>query len=188
VTNGQIRFYTKYMIKPKSVAVLASVALLSFTLSSCGTSSASDPVSVNAATWSTAEVNDFKNGCVDAEGSSSQAICDCLVKTVTNTYTKSEWDIAVAEMNKTGIATKVYMDSWTNCTDKFGTVGNSSPGVAEEREQQQISYPTCIQVLARGNSGLSLADNDTELGRPDGQPGYCILPNSGGEKYYYQGR
>jgi hypothetical protein len=46
-------------------------------------------------------------------------------------------------------------------------------------------YPPCVNV--NGMAGLVVGAQQ-ELGREDGQAGYCILPNSGGEKYYYSGR
>ena len=172
----------------KIFGFIAAIGLV-LTLASCGSSSTTNAISANAASWTKSDLTEFENGCLNSEDSPTKAVCKCVTSELTNAYSKTDWKIAVDEMNKSGIATQVYMDSWTICENKFGSVGSgSAPDGPTESQQKQANYPTCVQVLAPGNSGLSLADNDTELGRPDGQPGYCILPNSGGEKYYYQGR
>jgi len=46
--------------------------------------------------------------------------------------------------------------------------------------------PECKRVANTKNGGLSIAPG-WQWQRADGQIGYCILPNSGGEKYYYPG-
>ncbi|MFM1985252.1 MAG: hypothetical protein RLZZ295_418 [Actinomycetota bacterium] len=170
--------------------LLISLALcgLTFTLASCGSSDSTVPVSVNAATWSNTETNEITQGCMDSEGSPSRTLCQCISTGITSAYSKSEWDQAYKVMSESGQATQAYMDVWNNCDVKFGTASDQPADGPTQEQLEQYNYPTCVQVLAPGNSGLSLADNDTELGRPDRQPGYCILPNSGGEKYYYQGR
>lgn len=167
---------------------LFSVLVLSVTLVACGSSSSTEPVSTNAASWSKAQTDEITQGCMDSEGSPSRALCQCISLGISSTYSKTDWDAAYAVMSESGKATQAYEDIWNICDNKFGTVGDNAPDGPTQSQQQQSNYPTCVQVLAPGNSGLSLADNDTELGRPDRQPGYCILPNSGGEKYYYQGR
>jgi hypothetical protein len=167
---------------------LTSALSLSMILAACGSSNSTEPVSVNAATWSNAETNEITQGCMDSEGSPSRTLCQCISTGITSAYSKSEWDQAYKVMSESGQATQAYMDVWNNCDVKFGTASDQPADGPTQEQLEQYDYPTCVQVLAPGNSGLSLADNDTELGRPDRQPGYCILPNSGGEKYYYQGR
>jgi hypothetical protein len=176
------------MNRLKKVLVILSLIGSSLLLVSCGTSSSSKATSVNAASWNSDDLSQLKNGCLDSEGTPTKALCECFSTGISNAYSKSEWKIAIAQMQKTGQATQAYMDTWNNCDSKFGSVGSSSPDGPSASQQKQSNFPPCVQVLAPGNSGLSLNDNQHELGRADGQAGYCILPNSGGEKYYYQGR
>ena len=176
------------MNRHKKALVILSLLGLSLLLVSCGSSSSSNATSVNAASWKSDDLTQLKNGCLDSEGAQTNAVCECFTTGISNGYSKSEWKIALAEMSKSGKATQVYMDTWSNCDNKFGSVGSSAPDGPTTSQQHQSNFPPCVQVLAPGNSGLSLNDNQHELGRGDGQAGYCILPNSGGEKYYYQGR
>ena len=166
------------------------IAVISIVLSltSCSSSSSSNATSANAASWNQQDRDSLTNGCLDWENGPSKVLCECFTTSISNVYSSSEFKAVSEQMNQTGKPTQAYLDSWTNCDKKFGTAGESVADGPTDSQQQQANYPTCVQVLAPGNSGLSLADNDTELGRPDRQPGYCILPNSGGEKYYYQGR
>jgi hypothetical protein len=171
----------------KIFGFIAATALV-LTLVSCGSSSTTNAISANAASWNQQDKDDLTNGCLDWENGPSKVLCECFTTSISNVYSSSEFKVASEQMDKNGKPTQAYLDSWNNCDKKFGAAGDSVADGPSESQKQQASYPTCVQVLAPGNSGLSLADNDTELGRPDRQPGYCILPNSGGEKYYYQGR
>ena len=166
---------------------LLLVLSFSVTLAACGSSNTTEPVSANAASWSTQDKDNLTNGCLDWQNEPSRTFCECFTSAVADAYSIDEFNDASELMNQTGKATKAYEEAWNVCDRKFGAV-EETISEEETQPQQQANYPTCVQVLAPGNSGLSLADNDTELGRPDRQPGYCILPNSGGEKYYYQGR
>jgi hypothetical protein len=175
------------MKNPRKFIGLLSVLILSVTLVACGSPNSTEPVSANAASWSTQDKDSLTNSCLDWQNEPSKTFCECFTSSVAEAYSIDEFKDASELMNQTGTATKAYEEAWNVCDRKFGAVEEA---ISEESTQpeQQANYPTCVQVLAPGNSGLSLADNDTELGRPDRQPGYCILPNSGGEKYYYQGR
>ncbi len=120
------------------------------------------------------------------EGSLSQAYCQCVADGVSVSYSSpAEWNVAWDQIDETGQATNAFMRITESCDDKFGTVGGSG---SSELDGEQTNYPPCEQVLAPGNSGLTINDNRRVPGRADQQPGYCVLENSGGELYYYPGR
>ena len=120
------------------------------------------------------------------DDSLSVAYCQCFADGVSVSYSSpSEWNVAWDQIDDTGQATNAFMRITESCDDKFGSVGGS--GSSGEQEEQP-SYPPCEQVLAPGNSGLTINDNKRVPGRADQQPGYCVLENSGGQLYYYPGR
>lgn len=172
----------------KALKFLLVIGLASI-VSACGSSKAensSAPASTGSS-WSQAELASLTKECIDSESGISKAMCDCLTTEISSTYSDTEWKAVVEQMDQTGVATNAYMKIWSGCENKFGSAGSNEPD-GPSQNQTQNSYPPCVQVLAPGNSGLSINDNQRELGRADGKPGYCILPNSGGEKYYYRGR
>ncbi len=175
----------------KKISSFSLVLLFLLSLAGCG-SSGGDEVknvpTVNSASWSKSQTDDITKGCMESEGSPSRILCECISSGISSTYTKDEWDKAYEVMSESGQATQAYMDIWSNCENKFGTAGDQAADGPTQDQLKQYDYPDCVQVLAPGNSGLTIRDNKRELGRADGMAGYCILPNSGGEKYYYQGR
>lgn len=53
---------------------------------------------------------------------------------------------------------------------------------------QSNSFPECQKLANTVQGGLKLDPyGGNHWGIQTGKPGYCILPNSGGEKYYYSG-
>lgn len=135
--------------------------------------------STNPEAWSKADIEELRLGCLESEFRSG-IFCACYVDSVSKTYpTKKEivndsgWERTIERLISSCESLEDGQNSNTN-----------KPRPAE----QTPNYPPCEMVLAPGQSGLTINDNRRELGRSDGQPGYCILPNSGGEKYYYPGR
>ena len=120
------------------------------------------------------------------DDSLSLAYCHCFADGVSVSYSSpSEWNVAWDQIDDTGQATNAFMRITESCDDKFGMVGGAGSNGDQE---EQPSYPPCEQVLAPGNSGLTINDNKRVPGRADQQPGYCVLENSGGQLYYYPGR
>ena len=120
------------------------------------------------------------------DDSLSVAYCQCFADGVSVSYSSpSEWNVAWDQIDDTGQATNAFMRITESCDDKFGMVGGAGSNGDQE---EQPSYPPCEQVLAPGNSGLTINDNKRVPGRADQQPGYCVLENSGGQLYYYPGR
>ena len=58
--------------------------------------------------------------------------------------------------------------------------------IAKAPPKPKPTYPPCNRVAQTKNGGWAIVPG-WQWQRADGKIGYCILPNSGGEKYYFPG-
>jgi hypothetical protein len=58
--------------------------------------------------------------------------------------------------------------------------------IASKPKPKPAQYPTCNRVANTKDGGWAIVPG-FQWQRPDNKIGYCILPNSGGEKYYFPG-
>jgi len=82
----------------------------------------------------------------------------------------------------------VLVDNYSDCRVPNATPEADGGDISQSDIDEEIAevYPECKRVANTKNGGLSIAPG-WQWQRADGQIGYCILPNSGGEKYYYPG-
>ena len=82
----------------------------------------------------------------------------------------------------------VLVENYTDCLVPNATPEADGGEISQSDSEVEIAevYPECRRVANTKNGGLAIVPG-WQWQRADGQIGYCILPNSGGEKYYYPG-
>jgi predicted RNA-binding Zn-ribbon protein involved in translation (DUF1610 family) len=82
----------------------------------------------------------------------------------------------------------VLVENYTDCLIPNATPEADGGEISQSDSEVEIGevYPECRRVANTKNGGLAIVPG-WQWQRADGQIGYCILPNSGGEKYYYPG-
>ena len=82
----------------------------------------------------------------------------------------------------------VVVENYTDCLIPNATPEADGGEISQsDSDVEKVEvYPECKRVANTKHGGLAIAPG-WQWQRSDGQIGYCILPNSGGEKYYYPG-